>query len=141
MTISEFATSRGRKTGTVSKYIREHKSDFEGHVTREGKSVLLDNVAVSLLDAQYPEPKPVTIIKGIPLEDHYKALQEKDLQIQSLQQSLIQMQQQYQDAMVKVGQLDLIEEQASEVKAELQETRDELIRLRSRSLWQRIRNK
>lgn len=141
MTISEFAEARGRKIGTVSKYIREHKNDFTGHVTREGKSVLLDDFAISLLDLQYPEPKPVTIIKGIPTEQHLLALQEKDMQIQVLQQNLIQLQQQYQDALVKVGRLELLETQVTKVTSELQEAQTEITRLRTRSLWQRIRNK
>ena len=154
MNISEFAEERGRKTGTVSKYIREHPKEFEGHVTQAGKSIILDEIAVSILDAKYPMPKPVTIIGGIPKEEHYHVVQEKDREIQKLQQQLIALQNESSKMQYRLGQLELLEDltqqkdeqlqakqqELNEASIALKEKEAEIERLKNRSLWQRIRN-
>lgn len=104
MTITEFARSRNEQVNTVSKYIREHQ-EFKGHTSRKGKNVVLDDVALDLLDKKYPLPKPVTVINGIPEEEHYKMIQEKDEQIQGLQDKLISLQETQSQLMLELGEL------------------------------------
>ena len=48
--------------GTVSMYIKGHKELFEGHIVRSGK-IVLDDVAISILENKYLLIKPVEIIK------------------------------------------------------------------------------
>lgn len=104
MTITEFARSRNEQVNTVSKYIRQHP-EFEGHTKRKGKTVMLDDVALDLLDKKYPLPKPVTVINGIPEDEHYKMIQEKDEQIQGLQDKLISLQETQSQLMLELGEL------------------------------------
>lgn len=133
MTITEFARSRNEQVNTVSKYIREHP-EFEGHIKQKGKQKILDDKALELLDVKYPLPKPVTIINGIPEDEHYKALQEKDEQIQKLQQAIIELQKHQSDMALEIGELRaqalLIEDKQRQI--------DEL---KNRNLWERIINK
>ena len=92
MTITEFARSREQQPQTISRYINRHADLFKGHTKKTGKTVELDAAAVELLDKVYPLPKPVTLIQGVPEEEHLRVLQKKDAQIQALQQKLIEMQ-------------------------------------------------
>ena len=153
MNISEFASTRGIKTGTVSKYIREHQNEFDGHTYRDGKTVVLDDMAIAMLDAKYPQP--VAIVHGIPTEEHYAIVQAKDREIHDLQQQIIRIQAENEKAQYRLGQLELLEDQAAKkeeelkkIQNQLQEKAQELMnaneeveRMRKRTLWQRIRNK
>ena len=76
MTISEFAKSHNVESGAVRMYLLRHKEEFGNHVDNTKKMVELDETAVKMLEEQYPLPKPVTIINGIPEEEHRKLLEE-----------------------------------------------------------------
>lgn len=154
MNISEFAKSRGLQTNTVSKYIREHASEFDGHTQVNGKAVELDDRALELLEKKYPKPKDPIVI-GINKDEHYTMMAEKDDQIRALQERIIEIQQKHEQVAYRLGQLASIEDQSAKVAEELkaaqaviaEKDRDiykanaEIERLKSRSLWQRIRNK
>ena len=61
--LTKFAESRGERGDTVRKYISRHKEMFEGHIDSTGKHMLLDDVAVELLEEVYPLPKPIEVVE------------------------------------------------------------------------------
>ena len=82
MNISDFAKSRGIEPQTVSRYISRHADEFDGLVTKEGKSVVLSDEALEKLDEVYPNPKPVEIIVDHASRDRLIVAQEKIIQLQ-----------------------------------------------------------
>ena len=93
MNITEYATKHNQQPQTIKRYIDRHPQLFGGHTQKLGKSIILDDDAISLLDQKYPVPKPVQIIQGIPMEEHLSVLSEKDNEIQRLQTTIINLQQ------------------------------------------------
>ncbi len=84
MIIVEFCKAHDVKQATVTNYITRHPEEFEGHTKKRGKAVELDDEAVRLLDIKYPIPKPVTVINGVPEEEHLRIVADKDAKIQEL---------------------------------------------------------
>ena len=76
MTISEFAKTHNVEGSAVRMYLSRHKEEFGSHVDSSKKLVELDEIAVKMLEEQYPLPAPVTVVNGIPEEDHRKLLEE-----------------------------------------------------------------
>lgn len=68
MNITDFAQSRGEQPQTIRMYMSRHQELFEGHTTRNGKSVELDEEAIKILEEQYPLPEMVQIIRDPELE-------------------------------------------------------------------------
>lgn len=142
--LSDFADQRNVSRDTVAAYIRRNPEIFEGHTTKKKKALILDDEAVKMLDEMYPLPKPIQIIEDV--ESRQKLIQ--------TQQLVIQLQQKIQDQTAIVAQAETMKilledkerqltDKQSEIeayrkKAEQQEK--EINRLKSRSLWQRIRN-
>ena len=85
MIISDFARERGQSAQAISGYIARHSEEFDGLITRVGKTVELSDAAVRLLDKAYPFPKPVEILEDT--ESRRKLIQAQELIIQ-LQQRL-----------------------------------------------------
>ena len=73
MTITEFAESRGVEAQAVSRYLVRHPEE-KANCRKVGKTLELSEEALELLSKQYPLPKPVQIIQGVPHED-YEAVQ------------------------------------------------------------------
>lgn len=154
MTITEFAHSRNQQPQTISRYISRH-SEFDNHTKKVGKNVELDDEALKLLDEVYPLPKPVTIINGIPEEEHLKALAQKDEQIQKLQAAFIELQNKYSDLALENGELqgqrllledkkEQLKEKEEELKAEKSRAEELAIKLeteRSKSWWDKLRGR
>ena len=117
MNLTEFAKSRNQKTQTISIYINRHKEDFENHITKKGKTLKLDETAIELLDKQYPQPKPVQVVQGIPQEEH-EALQKKYinlLEIDSRKDEMIrQLMQEKTDLQLQMKDLQLLEMKVQE---------------------------
>lgn len=63
--LTKFAESRGERGDTVRKYISRHKETFEGHISMDGKQMLLDDVAAELLEEVYPLPKMVEVVEDV----------------------------------------------------------------------------
>lgn len=76
MKITEFLQGRDVERQAVTRYISRHDEIFNGHVTREGKELNLDNYAVSVLKEVYPPLKPVTVIKGVAHEEYERVMNE-----------------------------------------------------------------
>jgi hypothetical protein len=75
MTITEFAESRNVEAQAVSRYLVRHPKE-KASCRKIGKTVELSEEAFVLLDKQYPMPKPVQVINGVPHEE-YEAVQKK----------------------------------------------------------------
>lgn len=67
--------------GTVSMYIKGHKELFEGHIVRSGK-IVLDDVAISILENKYLLIKPVEIIKDTTTQKALIKTQQKVIELQ-----------------------------------------------------------
>lgn len=76
MTISEFAKTHNVEGSAVRMYLSRHKEEFGSHVDGSKKLVELDEIAVKMLEEQYPLPAPVTVVNGIPEDEHRKLLEE-----------------------------------------------------------------
>ena len=75
MTITEFAESRNVEAQAVSRYLVRHPKE-KASCRKVGKTIELSDEAYELLDKQYPLPKPVQVINGVPHEE-YEAVQKK----------------------------------------------------------------
>ena len=62
MNIKEFAQGRGVDPQAVSRYIARHSDEFDGLITRDGKSSVLSDEAIEILDDVYPLPRPVEVV-------------------------------------------------------------------------------
>lgn len=93
MNLTEFARSRGIKEQTLFRYYQRHKDKFDGHITKHPRTreLVLDAAALKMLDEKYPSPKPVTVIKGVPEEEHNRQIMERDEQIKKLQAQIIEL--------------------------------------------------
>lgn len=75
MTITEFAESRNVEAQAVSRYLVRHPEE-KASCHKVGKVLELSEEALALLSKQYPLPKPVQVINGVPHEE-YEAVQKK----------------------------------------------------------------
>lgn len=75
MTITEFAESRNVEAQAVSRYLVRHPQE-KASCRKVGKTIELSDEAFELLDKQYPLPKPVQVINGVPHEE-YEAVQKR----------------------------------------------------------------
>lgn len=89
VTISEFLEGRNVERQAVTRYINRHKEDFDGHTSKSGREIELDETAVRLLEAKYPIPAPVEIIVDHESRDKLLKAQE---QIIYLQQTVCKLQ-------------------------------------------------
>ena len=81
MKIQEFIKDRNVKYDTVRQYIRNHPDLFQGHIGRRNK-IVLDEVAVSILDKKYPRQDNVKLIQNTELFEQIIRLQEKNIKLQ-----------------------------------------------------------
>ena len=127
MKIKDFAAQHGLEQQAVRKYLKRHP---ELKIQRQGREIELSDEVVEQLEKQYPPPKPVQVIQGVPHEEHERVLR----QVQELQAKLIESQEK---------QLELTQQLAQEQqKTLLLEQKDqEIERLKGRTLWERILNK
>ena len=85
--IADFAAERNVDRNAVTQYIRYHPEIFEGHTTEYKRSLYGDDIALRALDAKYPIPKPVEVIKD-PEADNLRK------QVIALQEQLLESQKQ-----------------------------------------------
>lgn len=159
MKISQFARARGVEPQAVSRYIARHPEIQELCMQENDRIIDLPPEAVELLDAQYPVPKdPVQVVVGVP-QSKYDALSEDHAELQKRYAALLEKVARIQEERVaeqkrlaeaEAAQLlledkekRLVEEQERAATAEQSAAaaREEVVRLRSRGLWARIRNR
>lgn len=158
MNLTEFAESRNVKINAISNYMSRHAEKFAGHTKKVGKSIELDEVAMSILDEKYPLPRPVQIMNGVDPEEH-KAVQDK---LTAAQDFIIKLQDKMMEDQKLLAQAEaqkqLLEDKeaqlnAAKVEGEKKDTeidslkkanedlRAELERLKNRSFLDRLFNK
>lgn len=84
MTVGDFLNGRLAERQAVTRYINRHPEIFDGHVTKVGKELDLDDFAVEQLGKQYPLIDSLAIIKGVPQEEHDKVKEERDVLLQKV---------------------------------------------------------
>ena len=127
MNIAEFAEERQVSPSAVYAHIRKNREKFNGHITKKGRNAFLDDYAIELLSKPYPVPAPIPVAVDYESREKYtQALEE----ISRLQKRIIELEQES----AKAKELEAEREKVTELTTEAE-------RLRSRSLWQRIRNK
>lgn len=154
VTIRDYAGQRGVTYEAVRQQIKRYRPELEGHIHQEGRTQYLDDAAVAILD-NYRAKNPVVVYeKG--REDRIKeleaALDEYKTRLISVQEQLLQMgDMRVQLQAAETRQLLLeesreefkaraaaAEQEAAAAKAELDDARAELNRLKNRSFWQRV---
>ena len=123
LTLSAFARGRDVEPKTVSIYMKRHKMTYD-------KDKGLTDEQIAILDEVYPIPKPVVVIQGLPAEEERKLREDLQVALQRLsvaQERIVELTE-------KNATLQLLEDKASLQEQELQ-------RLKSRSLWERLINK
>ncbi len=138
MTITEFSESRGLKTQTVSIYIKRHPEEFEGHIKTEGKAKELDEVALELLEAQYPLPQPIMVVEDKETRKQLEAAKDRIIELQG---QLLDARAQLADAQQKALLLESTERELDSKTEALDQALAEVKWLKSRSLLDRILNK
>lgn len=84
MTIAEFIKGRNIDAQVIRKCLERYSEDFQGHISKKSKEIILDEVAVEMLEKRYPMPQLIQVVedkesreKLIKLHEEYKALLEK----------------------------------------------------------------
>lgn len=95
ISVTKFAEERNEKSDTIRKYINRH-SEIAEHTTMKEKNMMLDEVAVRMLEEIYPLPKPVEIIEDT----------ESRLQLIKTQKLVIQLQNQLLEAQGKLAKAE-----------------------------------
>ena len=80
MKISDFIDGRGVTYDTVRKYIVNHPELFKGHIGRTN-TIVLDDVAIEILEKKYPFPDPVQVIQDTEAREKLQALTEKYIKV------------------------------------------------------------
>lgn len=163
MNLSDFARTHGVDPQTVQRYISRHP-ELRNSTIKEGKEVRLLAAGIAALEEVYPPPKPLQIIEGVPQERYAAALEKlaaAEAQIAEIQTQRLTDQRQL--AQLEATQLLLgdrekqleeerirsreeqekakfADQKAEEYSHEIQILKAEIERLKSRSLWDRIRN-
>ena len=87
MRIVDFAKARNLENQAVTRYINRHREIFDGHISKEGRQIVLDEIALSVLEEKYPLPKPVQVLEDTAAR---KQLIEAQEMIIKLQQQLVE---------------------------------------------------
>lgn len=76
MKIKDFVQGRNVSYDTVRKYIINHQQEFKGHIGK-ANNIVLDDVAIQILDQKYPLAQPVQVVQDVEARDRLAVLQEK----------------------------------------------------------------
>lgn len=164
MYLTDFAEQRGQKPDTVAKYIRDHAAEFEGHTSMDGKQKVLDEVAVELLGKKYPLPQQTVIYQNeeyirelektlakaaLDCKKYLEELREADelkykIGTVKTQMALLEADIKRKDELLDKANQELQEEKAqhaatqqqlSSVESELTSAKQEIERLKNRSIF------
>lgn len=123
LTLSAFARGRDVEPKTVSIYMKRHNMTYN-------KDKGLTDEQIAILDEIYPIPKPVIVVNGLPAEEERQLREELD----DVRKKLDVAKDKIIELTERNATLQLLEDKASLQEQELQ-------RLRSRNLWERLINK
>lgn len=115
MKIVDFAKQRGADPDTITRYIKRHPEPFVGHLSFDGNKMVVDDIAVKLLEEKYPLPAPVEVIKDTKSQELLIIEQKK---VQELQERLMTLQEQLHENQLLIadqkGQLLRLEDKSKE---------------------------
>lgn len=143
--IEQLAKKIGVSPSYIYKKIRENRDALGVNVqkvkTSHGKKMKLTpegvNFIIELLGAPTLEP--------IDQSEHLAKLQKQNSELLEAlnlaKDKIIQLQEQKEELLLQTSRIALLEEQNNERSEKLEEVNKELERMKSRSLWQRIKNK
>lgn len=165
MTVLDFCTQRNLQTQTVLKYIQRNPELFEGHTSKKGQQMEIDDAAFCVLDEKYPIPPEIIPAPNMELlaeldraknriiqlqeealvqekllakaELDKRMLEERSIQLLEAKSSCADLQTQNSSLHEEIGSLKA---QLEVAQMEASRASEEAERLRSRSLWQRIFN-
>lgn len=165
MTVLDFCTQRNIQTQTVLKYIQRNPEIFEGHTSKKGQQMEIDDAAFLVLDEKYPIPPEVIPAPNLELlaeldkaktmiiKLHEEAaarekllakaeldkimLEERSIQLLEAKSSCTELQSQNSTLHEEIGSLKA---QLEAAQQEASRAIEEAERLRGRSFWQRLFN-
>lgn len=143
--ISEFAKSRNKTVSAITNYISKHENEFKGHIRKDGNKSVLDKAAIELLEKKYPLTKPIEIVRDTESMEKLLKAQEVIIQLQAQinqEQKLLAQAESMQLLLTdKQNLIDKLEGDRIQIEKENAELKEELARLKNRSLLDRILNK
>lgn len=127
----DFASERKVDGNTIHKYINRHPEEFEGHVFKVKNKLVLDDVAIRILDKVYPVPVVEVVMDE---ESRRKAEEAKDAmlilvdrydkKIDALQNELVKKEEEKNQLMTEHKKE--LEQQADKLEAKHQLEKEEL---------------
>ena len=128
--LTAFAKERNVDPKAISIYMKRHKIDYD-------KSKGLTDEQIAMLDKVYPVPKPVVVVNGLDIEEERKLREELEQTQKKLAialDSLNKAKDSILELTEKAKKIEFLESKADEQQQELE-------RLKSRNLLERIFNK
>ena len=128
--LTAFARERNVDPKAISIYMKRHKIDYD-------KSKGLTDEQIAMLDKVYPVPKPVVVVNGLDIEEERKLREELEQTQKKLAialDSLNKAKDSILELTEKANKIEFLESKADEQQQELE-------RLKSRNLLERIFNK
>ena len=123
MTLSDFARQRNQDVSAIKMYMKRHGLDYD-------RTTGLTDEQLAILDEQYPLPKPVTILNGIPEKEYIDVLERLD----KAKDKMFELQNKLFDVQLQISEQKsdrlLLEEKTENLKKELVEKADEISKLR-----------
>lgn len=142
--VKDFAAQQGVSTAVVYKHLKTHQAELEGLVIKKPKQTLLTDEAQEYLKSIMLDRTVLSVTDAA----QAKRVAELEAENKELLRQLAEARGALASAMGELGEQKAIAATAQAVERErdtaqeqLQAAQQELERLRSRSLWQRIRNK
>ncbi len=115
MRIVDFAKARNLENQAVTRYINRHREIFDGHISKEGRQIVLDEIALSVLEEKYPLPKPVQVLEDTAARK----------QLIEAQEMIIKLQQQLVEAAPKIAMAEHNQFLISQIQQENEELKSE----------------
>lgn len=134
MTVTEFLEGRTVERQAVTRYIERHSDEFQGHTSKKGREIELDEVAVGILEKKYPLQSLVEVIEDKESRQKLIKAQEYIIQLQEKinEQSLAIAKAESIQLLLedKQHQLEMAEQRENEWKESQKRTEEELNRVR-----------
>lgn len=134
MTVTEFLEGRTVERQAVTRYIERHSEEFQGHTSKKGREIELDEVAVGILEKKYPLQSLVEVIEDKESRQKLIKAQEYIIQLQEKinEQSLAIAKAESIQLLLedKQHQLEMAEQRENEWKENQKRTEEELNRVR-----------
>lgn len=121
--IKEFLEGRDVSYSTVAMYIKRNKDMFNGHIGRTG-NIVLDDIAIAILDKKYPVLKPVEVIQDEELRKQLIEAQQKIIELQGHINMMLPVVQEYKHQQYLLEEAEKTAEQAIKEKEKSEKAKD-----------------